>query len=59
MEHGFTWTEQWRNECEARYLLAMPLAQRRNWLAQLEEKRGDISALKNEMVRQWAKRKKS
>jgi hypothetical protein len=45
--------------CEARYVLAMPLAKRRNWLADLEQKRGDISSLKKEMLRQWAKRKQA
>ena len=58
MDRGFTWSEQYRNECEARYVLAMPLEKRRAWLAELEKKRGDISVLKNEILRQFKERKK-
>ena len=52
-----TWSEQHRNECEARDILKMPLDKRRQWLAELEEKRGDISVLKDEMTRQFNERK--
>ena len=57
MDRGFTWSEQYRNECEARYVLAMPLDKRRQWLAELEKKRGDISVLKDEILRQFKERK--
>ena len=57
MDRGFTWSEQHRNECEARYILKMPLDKRRQWLAEMEKKRGDISVLKNEMTRQFNERK--
>ena len=57
MHAGCTWSEQHRMVCEARYVLAMPLDKRRQWLAELEEKRGDISVLKNEMKRQFKERK--
>ena len=33
------------------------LDKRRQWLAELEKKRGDISVLKNEMTRQFKERK--
>lgn len=57
MHAGCTWSEQYRNECEARDILKMPLDKRRQWLAELAEKRGDISVLKDEMIRQFNERK--
>ncbi|MGC8703736.1 MAG: DUF7696 family protein [Thiomonas sp.] len=53
---GPTWSEQYRLECEARYILRMPLADRRRWLAELERVRGKVDALKDEIVRQWQQR---
>lgn len=38
-------------ECEARHLLAMPLAKRREGLAAREQKRGTIDELKKAMTR--------
>lgn len=53
--NGETWTEKWRNECEARELLTWPLAARRKQLALVHEKRGHEAYLKltDEMTRQW------
>lgn len=53
--NGETWTEEWRNECEARELLSWPLADRRKQLALVHEKRGHEAYLKltDEMTRQW------
>lgn len=53
--NGETWTEEWRNECEARELLTWPLAERRKQLALVHEKRGHEAYLKltDEMTRQW------
>jgi len=44
-----TWCRWWLIECEARQLLALPLAERRQALAARQAKRGDIGALKNAM----------
>ena len=53
--NGETWTEEWRNECEARDLLSWPLSDRRKQLALVHEKRGHQAYLKltDEMTRQW------
>ncbi len=53
--NGETWTEEWRNECEARELLSWPLADRRKQLALVHEKRGHEAYLKltDEMTKQW------
>lgn len=53
--NGETWTEQYRNECEARELLSWPLVDRRKQLALVHEKRGHEAYLKltDEMTRQW------
>ena len=50
-----TYSEEWRNECEARELLSWPLANRRKQLALVHEKRGHEAYLKltDEMTRQW------
>jgi len=45
-----TWCRDWMVECEARHLLAMPLAERRDGLAALEQKRGSVEKLKAVMV---------
>lgn len=53
-----TWSENWRRETEARAVLAMPLHNRREFLAQVEKRRGKLAAeaLKTEMTKQFAKR---
>lgn len=50
-----TYTEKYRNECEARELLSWPLAARRKQLDLVHEKRGHEAYLKltDEMTRQW------
>lgn len=44
-----TWTPQYRLECEARWLLAQPLAYRREHLTNIDPRRAE--ALKAEMLR--------
>jgi hypothetical protein len=48
--------EPWRLECEARYVLKMPTkAQRLDWFARVEKKRGPAEAqrLRDEVMRLW------
>ena len=48
--------EDWRAECEARTVLAMPtLAERRSFLADVEKHRGEAAAnqLKSDMRKLW------
>jgi len=44
--------EEWRNECMARHVLAMPLEDRREWLAEFEKKHGpeETAHLKSAMT---------
>lgn len=51
----WSWSEAYRNECEARELLSWPLAARRKQLALIHEKRGHEAYLKltDEMTRLW------
>jgi hypothetical protein len=53
--NGETYSEKWRNECEARDLLTWPLAKRRKQLALIYDKRGAkaYEILTKEMTRQW------
>jgi hypothetical protein len=53
--NGETYSEEWRNECEARELLSWPLAARRKQLDLVQQKRGWESRLKlqDEMERLW------
>jgi hypothetical protein len=53
--NGVTYSEEWRNECEARALLTWPLAKRRKQLALVLERRGEAGYYKltEEMTRQW------
>jgi hypothetical protein len=53
--NGETYSEEWRNECEARELLTWPLVKRRKQLALVCEKRGvkAYEILTQEMIRQW------
>lgn len=46
-----TYSEEWRLECEARFILTMPLDQRRAYLAKLKPARR--KPLEAEMRRQW------
>ena len=50
-----SYSEEWRNECEAKDLLTWPLAKRRKQLALICEKRGvkAYEILTQEMIRQW------
>jgi hypothetical protein len=53
--NGVTYSEEWRNECEARELLSWPLAKRRKQLDLVQQKRGLQARLilQDEMSRQW------
>jgi len=53
--NGETYSEKWRNECEARDLLTWSLAARRKQLALVLEKRGEAGYYKltQEILRQW------
>jgi hypothetical protein len=59
--NGVTYSEEWRNECEARDLLTWPLAKRRKQLALVLEKRGEAGyqKLTEEMKKQWLKAKET
>lgn len=53
-------SEEWRHECEARCIAALPtLADRRAWLEDLEHKRGREAAerLRATMRALWAERR--
>lgn len=54
-----TWSEEWRNECEARYLMGFPLDDRRAMLEAREKQRGDVSLLKEKMVKIHKERAKT
>lgn len=52
-----SWSEQWRAECEARHVLAMPrIDLRRGYLADVTKRRGDAAglALSNLVRAVWA-----
>ena len=55
LKHKHSYSDEWRNECEARELLTWPLAKRRKQLALIYEKRGQAGyqKLTEEMIRQW------
>ena len=57
----YTYSEEWRNECEARDLLTWPLAARRKQLALIYEKRGEkaYQILTEEMKKQWLSAKET
>jgi len=49
-------SEEWRHECEARAIAALPtLAQRRAWLDNIQSKRGQAAAdaLRSTMAELW------
>jgi hypothetical protein len=54
-----TWCRAWLVECEARYLLAMPLYARRQALAAREAARGSVEDLKAAMERLHAQGRSS
>lgn len=52
-----SYSEEWRHECEARWILKLPsLDERRAWLASLEKRRGKahVDQLKQTMRNLWA-----
>jgi hypothetical protein len=52
-------SEEWRHECEARYILRLPsLEQRRAWLADLERRQGKdaVDRLRQTMSELWRAR---
>jgi hypothetical protein len=51
-----TWTEAWRIECEARYMMTLPLEARRAHYRGVGEKRGEaaMKELVAEVKRLWA-----
>ena len=53
-----SYCDAWRNECEARQLLTMPLDARRRQLKQIEEKRGKeaTNLLRETMIVLWQKK---
>ena len=53
--NGVTYSEEWRNECEARELLTWSLADRRKQLQLVYDKRGHTAWLKltDEITLQW------
>jgi len=59
--NGATYSEEWRNECEAKDLLTWPLAKRRKQLALVLEKRGEAGYYKltEEMKKQWLSAKET
>jgi hypothetical protein len=56
---GWNYSEDYRNQCEARELLTWPLAKRRKQLALIYEKRGEAGyqKLTAEMQKQWEQSK--
>jgi hypothetical protein len=54
-----SYSEAWRHECEARWILKLPsLDERRAWLQSLEKRRGKahVEQLKTTMRNLWAHR---
>ena len=58
-KQGMLESEAYRAACEVRYVLALPLAERRDYLELVAQKRGDNAAdtLKGEIQREWLRRK--
>lgn len=54
-----SYSEEWRMECEARYVLSIPKEQRKNYLADVESKRGKEPRfqLEQEILRLWKNKK--
>lgn len=57
----YTYTEEWRRECEARLVLSWPPERRRAYLADIDRIRGAKAAktLREDVNAQWRKRKNS
>ena len=57
----YTWTEAWRHECEARYMITLPMEARKAYYRGVREKRGEaaMNELIAEVNRQWALRNAS
>jgi hypothetical protein len=55
LKHKHSYSDEWRNECEARELLTWPLAKRRKQLDLVQQKRGWQARLElqDEMERLW------
>ena len=55
------YSEAWRKECEARWVLDKPLQKRREYLANVEEFRGKAARLEleQELMKEWKKKKSS
>lgn len=53
------YSEEWRMECEARYVLSIPKQERQNYLADVEGKRGKEArlTLEAEIMKQWKNKK--
>ena len=49
------YSEEWRMECEARYVLSRPLNDRKLYLADVQDKRGEKARLQleAEILRLW------
>jgi hypothetical protein len=61
IERGFTWTEEWRQECEARAVLKRPTQEaRRAWLDEIEKVRGKAAraSLEAAILREWERRQR-
>lgn len=58
-QYLFLKSEEWRMECEARYVLSIPKEQRKNYLADVEDKRGKEArlTLEVEIMKQWKNKK--
>ena len=54
-----SYSEEWRMECEARYVLSIPKDKRKLYLADVETKRGKEprELLEKEILRLWKKNK--
>lgn len=52
-----TWSEAWRAECEARYVMRLPKQQRQEYYRAVAEKRGEKAAhrLVADVNRLWSK----
>lgn len=58
-KRGLLESEQWRTACEVRHVLKMPLAERRDFLTDVEKKRGPKAAeeLRYLVQAEWLRRK--
>jgi hypothetical protein len=58
---GWNYSEEYRNQCEAKDLLTWPLEKRRKQLALIYDKRGAkaYEILTEEMKKQWLKAKET